>query len=117
MKKIKTYYNNTMNVDGREDWGFKRNKKEIENEIIYNGVTYKLVERLDNYNKALVYKFNDSYILLSYNTVVVEIISKLLVLNGSFSSTTLKHIKEFCNKYANKQVTKKDCDEKLILAI
>lgn len=117
MERIKTYYNNTMNVDGAEDYGFRRNKREIENTIEFNGLIYELVERLDAYNKALVYKHNDRLILLSYNTIVTEIENNLLILNGSFSNTTLKHIKEFCNKYAHKQVTKKDCDNKSILAI
>lgn len=117
MERIKTYYNNTMNVDGREDYGFKRNKREVENTIEFNGLIYELVERLDAYNKALVYRNNNKLILLSYNTIVTEIENNLLILNGSFSNTTLKHIKEFCLKYAHKQVTKKECDEKIIFAI
>ena len=121
MEIINTYYNNTMNVDGAVEYGFRRNKREIEKTIKYNGLAYELVENLDGYGKALVYRYtdylSDKFILLSYNTVVTEIEDNLLILNGSFSNTTLKHIKEFCNKYARKQVTKKECDEKLILAI
>ena len=121
MERINTYYNNTMDVDGAVEYGFRRNKREIENTIKYNGLTYELVENLDGYGKALVYKYNDylsdKFILLSYNTIVTEIEDNLLILNGSFSNTTLKHIKAFCDKYAHKQVSKKDCDNKLMIAI
>ena len=121
MEKINTYYNNTMNINGAVEYGFRRNKREIEKTIKYNGLAYELIENLDGYGKALVYRYtdylSDKFVLLIYNTVVTEIEDNLLILNGSFSSTTLKHIKEFCYKYAHKQVTKKDCDNKSILAI
>lgn len=48
------------------------------------------------YKKAIVFKMNngDKH-LVSYSTVVASIVDSKVIVNGTYSNTTLRHIKEF----------------------
>ncbi len=60
---------------------------------------YSLEARYDSrnsfYGKARVEEVGNRKILTSYNTVVAEIKGNKAVIYGTYSQTTLRHIKEF----------------------
>ena len=66
------------------------------------------------YNKATVTEFSDGKYLTSYNTVVAQIIDKnhgysipaYAQVFGTYSQTTLRHIKEFLKQNGFKAETK-----------
>lgn len=62
--------------------------------------TFELLPRLDNaksfYKKAYMVHNNDNTIdLKSYNTIVATFKNNKITVNGTYSATTLRHIKEF----------------------
>lgn len=83
--------------------------------------TFKLEPRFDNrksfYNKAFVHETvspEEDYITLqSYNTIVARYdrLNNDLEVYGTYSDTTLRHLKEFINTWTRKQAnTKKEVE-------
>ncbi len=59
------------------------------------------------YNEATIEHTNDSIILYSYNTKVAKIKDRKAIVFGTYSKTTLRHIKEFLLQNGFKAETKK----------
>jgi len=51
------------------------------------------------YNKAIVKTDNESISLISYTTKVCEIVDGKVKVFGTYSPTTLRHIKEFLKQH------------------
>lgn len=51
------------------------------------------------YGKAKIVKLENVIMLLSYDTIVATIQNGKLHIDGFYSKTTLKHIKEFLQQY------------------
>lgn len=82
--------------------------------------TFELQPRYDNaksfYKKATVIVNGNESVLMSYSTRVACITSgmtheeDMLVVFGTYSATTLRHIKEFAKQYGFKADTKKQIE-------
>jgi hypothetical protein len=59
------------------------------------------------YNKATVINRDNKLILVSYNTEVAYIINNRAYVYNTYSSTTLRHIKEFLKQNNFKAIDKK----------
>lgn len=59
------------------------------------------------YNKAIVIQDGNNIKLQSYSTVVAEIKDNKAVVFGTYSATTLRHIKEFLKQNGFKAENKK----------
>lgn len=59
------------------------------------------------YGKARVEMDNGNKVLYSYNTKVAEIRDGRLIVYGTYSPTTLRHIKEFAKQHGFKAETSK----------
>ena len=72
--------------------------------------------RASFYNKARVKYFNDdTKILTSYDTTVAVIKSGKAYINGTYSQTTLRHIKEFLKQNSFKaESSKQMCADYLV---
>lgn len=97
-------------------WGtFKRNKRDIITTIQYNGEPYELIDNLQGfYNKALVYKnlwTLGHLILVSYNTVVAEVVGNNYIIHGYYSPTTARHINAFLKNLNIETLGKKDIEK------
>lgn len=62
------------------------------------------------YKKAWEIYDNDTIKLLSYNTIVAEIVNNELVVHGTYSNTTLRHIKEFMRQHGYAVNSKKEVE-------
>lgn len=102
-------YNNNMYV---ENFGYRRNKRDIEEIIKYNNKEYKFDKILPNSNnKALLYRNNNIVLLVSYNTVVAQVIeNNNITCFGYYSSTTARHINEFFGMYNISSKSKKELE-------
>ena len=58
------------------------------------------------YGKAKIIKENDTIKLQSYNTIIAEIRSGILHINGFYSATSTRHLKEFMKQNGFKTGTK-----------
>lgn len=116
-ENIKIYGFDNMGGTIINQWGtYKRNKRDILKEIIYNGKIYTLCENIEGfYNKALVYNNNNNYLLMSYDTVVTEYNDKIMYLYGYYSQTTAKHINSFLEKFGFQTMSKKEIENTKIL--
>lgn len=78
-------------------------------------MTYLLNTRYDRrasfYGKALVEERKNITILTSYNTQVAIIKNNKAYINGTYSNTTLRHIKEFLKQNGFKAESKKQIIE------
>ncbi|MCI8290901.1 MAG: hypothetical protein HFJ25_01405 [Clostridia bacterium] len=63
------------------------------------------------YNKAKVLNDNGVIKLQSYSTIVAEIRNRKLYINGFYSNTTLKHIREFIKQYGFETGTKAELEK------
>lgn len=76
---------------------------------------YELIPKYDNrksfYNKARISEEGHQRILTSYNTIVCKVIDEhdnhKATVYGTYSATTLRHIKEFLKQEGFKAETKK----------
>jgi hypothetical protein len=59
------------------------------------------------YGKARVYEENGNKVLISYTTKVAEIKDNKPIVYGTYSSTTLRHIKEFLKQNGYKAESSK----------
>lgn len=64
-------------------------------------------KRKSFYRKARVRQEENRLVLISYNTEVAYIEDNKAVVEGSYSQTTLRHIKEFLKQNGFKAVNKK----------
>lgn len=58
------------------------------------------------YGKARIIRENEVIKLLSYNTVIAEIKDNKVHINGFYSQTSTRHLKEFLQQYGFKIGTK-----------
>ena len=76
--------------------------------------TYELAANYDArksfYGKARVIVYGGCKKLLSYDTIVAEIKNGKLKLNGYYSNTTARHIREFAGQEGFGAITKKQMD-------
>lgn len=63
------------------------------------------------YNKAKVIRENGTIKLQSYNTIVAEIKDGKAHINGWYSATTTRHIKEFLQQYGFEIGTKQQLEK------
>lgn len=94
--------------------GYKKNKRDIETAIEYNGQVFEFLEALKGtYNKALLYKNGNNIILLSYKTVVAEYNEKSqkFKIYGWYSKTTQGHINLFLNKFGFNSMDKHEMQD------
>jgi len=65
------------------------------------------------YGKALVHTDDDSIKLQSYNTIVAEIKRepKRAIVRGTYSPTTLRHIKEFLKQHGFRAESKSQIEK------
>lgn len=92
--------------------GFKRNKRDIEDQIIYAGDIYQFKQVIDGtYNKALVYRCDrtSNEILMSFKTIVAEYDygNECIYVHGWYSKTTQGHINAFLQLLGAKTMDKK----------
>lgn len=78
---------------------------------------YELQTRYDSrksfYGKALVIEDGDTIKLQSYSTIVAKIEEGVLKVYGTYSHTTLRHIKEFIQQFTDYGVlTKGEIEER-----
>lgn len=92
--------------------GYRRNKSEIEKVKMYNGEQYYLAEIPQcHYNKCAIYEDNKgNSFLLSYETIVAEIIDNKLKIYGYYSQTTNRHLNTYLYRYGYKSMGKKDVE-------
>jgi hypothetical protein len=62
------------------------------------------------YKKAWEIYDNNTIKLLSYSTIVAEIVNNELVVHGTYSNTTLRHIKEWLRQHGYAVNTKKEVE-------
>lgn len=110
--------NNKIYVGGQiiDEWGtFKRNKRDIIKEFESNGNKYILTKNFNGYyNKALMYQNENNlnnYVLISYNTIVAEILGNKFIIYGYYSETTKRHINTFLNWFGLTSFNKKEIIE------
>ena len=105
--------NNSVYCGGyNEQYGFKRNKRDIVKTLLHEGRTYELKEAF-GYNRALIYKDIDEpthELLVSYNTIVAEKIDGVIDLYGWYSRTTAKHINTYLEQYGLRGLCKKELE-------
>lgn len=63
------------------------------------------------YGKARVLKENGVIKLLSYDTVIAEIKDNKVHINGFYSQTSTKHLKEFLKQYGFKTGTRQQLEK------
>lgn len=92
--------------------GYRRNKSDIEKVKMYNGEQYYLAEIPQyHYNKCAIYEDNKgNSFLLSYDTIVAEIINNKLKIYGYYSRTTNRHLDTYLNRYGYPTMGKKDVE-------
>lgn len=93
----------------KKAFGYKRNKNEIEKEILYNNKIYTIAGVLPaSYNKALIYAEKEGFskkgfkkiILMSYKTIVCEITPfEQARFFDYYSFTTAQHINTFLKMF------------------
>lgn len=74
--------------------------------MIYE-LTPRYDSRLSFYGKAIIEDTHDYIRLYSYGTLVCEILNNKVIVYGTYSQTTLRHIKEFLKQFEYKAETKK----------
>lgn len=90
------------------------NKCDIKNEINFNGKIYQFEKSLDGtYNKANIYRNDNTLILLSYDTVVAQAIEHIsITAYGWYSATTARHINKFFKEFGiYKNMNKKELED------
>ena len=68
-------------------------------------------KRKSFYSKAIVIEENDTKTLLSYETMVAEIQGEKACVFDTYSTTTLRHIKEFLLQNGFKAINKKQIEK------
>ena len=63
------------------------------------------------YGKAKIIRVKDTIKLKSYNTIIAEIKNGKLHINGFYSATSTKHLKEFLKQNGFKIETKKELEK------
>ena len=66
------------------------------------------------YKKAMIESVEGGFKLYSYNTLVAEVRNGKAILHGFYSTTTLRHQKEFLKQNGFKAESKKQMEEYLI---
>lgn len=94
-------------------FGYRRNKRDIEKTIEWKGKTYNFIDTLPyNYNKALLYKNDNVVLLMSYETIVAQAIENTSITAfGYYSKTTARHINDFFEIYGKNKLSKKELEE------
>lgn len=90
------------------------NKRDIKKEINYKGEIYQFEKSLDGtYNKANIYRKDNTIILLSYDTVVAQAIEHVSITAfGWYSATTSRHIDKFFEEFGiYKKMNKKELED------
>lgn len=84
--------------------GMVKMRKTVELQPIHDG-------RKSFYKKAHVIEEGNNKYLISYTTEVAKIIGDKLTLNGFYSATTLRHIKEFIQQNGFQSGSKAELEE------
>lgn len=89
------------------------NKRDIKKIINYKGKIYQFEKTLDGtYNKANIYKKDNTIILLSYDTVVAQAIEHVSITAfGWYSATTARHINKFLLQNGFNKMSKKELED------
>ena len=107
---VKTKYNNGLLFKGYvKKLKFFRSVEKMNNEQEYKEIELKPIYdgRKSFYKKANTFKDGNKTILISYQTKVCFIENKKAVVYGTYSNTTLRHIKEFLKQNGFKAEDKK----------
>ena len=90
------------------------NKRDIRKEINYKGEIYQFEKSLDGtYNKANIYRKDNTIILLSNDIVVAQAIEHVSITAfGWYSATTARHIDKFFEEFGiYKKMNKKELED------